>query len=84
MAAAAALAVCTCGEGKMRCCCPSRAVTGERFVFLTGKKIMLIWGKAESKRGVISACRRSASSKYLKESKAEEEEKSRIVFLGKL
>lgn len=51
MAAAAALAVCTCGEGKMRCCCPSRAVTGERFVFLTGKKNYADLGEGRKQTG---------------------------------
>lgn len=45
---------------------------------------MLIQGKAESKWGVISDCKMSASSKYMKESKTEEEGKSRIIFLRKL
>lgn len=84
MAAAATLAVCTGRDGKMQHCCPSRAATRECFVFLRGKKKMLVQGKAESKWGVISACRMSVSSKYLKESKTEEEGKSRIIFLRKL
>lgn len=45
---------------------------------------MFVQGKAESKWGVISACRMSVSSKYLKGSKTEEEGKSRIIFLKKL
>lgn len=45
---------------------------------------MLIQGKAESKRGVISDCKISGSSKYLKESKPGEDGKSRIVFPRKL
>lgn len=52
--------------------------------FLKKEEIMLIHGKAESKWGVISDCKMSASSKYLKESKTEEEGKSRIIFPRKL
>lgn len=41
---------------------------------------MLVQGKAESKRGVISDCKMCGSSKYLKESKTGEEGKSRIIL----
>lgn len=53
-------------------------------IFLKKNRIMLIEKKVRSKWGVISYCKTTASSKYLKESKEEEERKARIMFLRKL